>query len=268
MQKRRAYFRFIFCIVCHCGINAFRLNAFRMECTHPLISCIEDEREGTIVCTLCAHVLGQLYVHEHGQGQGSSITNGSLIPLTASPIDDICANFNISSSIKQHCEEILQSIQNLSQTSKVAKNILYAYCVYRGLIDHGVARSPQEIYCMTGVELTKILEVEKLITNTSLICEYPSSDTYIERFAIQCGLNFQDIQCISFYCAYANECCENYAPQTIAAALISIFCKTHKNGLAVKFIASKCLVSSSSIYRIIKKLNISTCDNCNQQRKE
>lgn len=228
------------------------------SCEHLPIWCVEDEKEGTIICTHCAFVIGELYVHAYNPTIFESFESKAPVD---SPIADICANFNISSAIQRHCESLLEKFQILSQTRKIAKTSLYAYCIYRGLTEHNIPISPQEILCMTGLELSTILNIEKLLT-TSTICEFPTSDTFIERFANQCGLSFKDVQCITYNCKYANEICENFAAQTIAAALIVIYCKLHKKRLNAKFISSKCLVSSSSVYRVVKKLNIKQCNRC------
>jgi hypothetical protein len=116
---------------------------------------------------------------------------------------------------------------------------------------------------MTGVELPRIFELEKQVTPFTIF-EQPSniqytfvhlSNTYIERFAAQCNLTFQEIQLILRECDVANDVCENYAPQTIAAALIAQYCKSFKKEVTVQDVAKLCLVSSSSMYRVIKKLS-------------
>jgi len=228
-----------------------------MDCEHPVALLIEDEREGSIVCGVCAMVVDQLYMHN--AFVDNSIT--SIPNISNTPFDDICANFNISNTIKHTCLTLLHTIQTLPQLRNSMKQRVQAYCLYRSLLEHNVTRSPQEIYCMTGVELSHILTIDNLV-NTTVHCEYPSSDTFIERFALQCGLIFKDLQCITFYYKPMMEICENYAPQTIAAALIANYCKLHNTHSTVKFIAKQCLVSASSIYRILKHLNIDHCENC------
>lgn len=216
-----------------------------MACEHS--SYVEDDREGTIVCTLCCRVLDQLYLHDK-----YSLEIPSLVTPNAN-IQDICANFNIPYSIEQDCYKIYTEI-TASKLKRFPKNVLVAYCIYQALMNHEVARSPQEILCMTGVELSRIFEVEKLLTNTD-ISDHPTSVTYVERFGQQCGLSFSEIQRVAKNCTLADETCENYAPQTIAATLISCYCKLRKKSVTVKTISKICLVSASSMYRISRTLS-------------
>jgi len=218
-----------------------------MPCDHSIS--VEDTHEGTVVCTLCCRVLDQLYTYD-----SHSLTPfpESDIPTTGNAIRDICANFNIPNAIEQRCLEIYTEIAP-SKIKRFPRNVLVAFSVYQGLMDHDVARSPQEILCMTGVELSRIFEVEKLLTNTS-ISAHPTSATYVERFGQQCGLSFPEIQHVMKFCEVADNICENYAPQTIAASLISCYCKLFKKCVSIQMISKICLVSSSSIYRITRLL--------------
>ena len=219
-----------------------------MACDHS--SYVEDEHEGTIVCTVCCQVLEQLYSHD------PFILN-SLPETTTNTatqnIQDICANFNIPNSIEQKCIDTYIKIST-SKVKRFPKNVLIAFSIYQSLLEHDVARSPKEILCMTGVELSRIFEVEKLLVDID-ISDHPTSATYVERFGQQCGLSFPEIQCVTKYCELADEACENYAPQTIAATLISCFCKLRKKSVTVQTISKTCLVSASSMYRISRTLS-------------
>jgi transcription initiation factor TFIIIB Brf1 subunit/transcription initiation factor TFIIB len=216
-----------------------------MSCTHS--SVIEDEREGTVVCLACCRVIDQLYV-------SFAVSNPTLSnPLSKyDSIENICANFHIPESVKQSCISIFERVKRVKGTRKFSNSALIAYAIYNGLLEHTIARSPQEILFMTGVDLTQIMAIEKVLS-TPVIC--PSSSTYLERYAVQCGLGFKDVQQMYHYYEYVNELCENYASQTIAAAIIAHYCKLNKKALTVKKIANVCMVSSSSLYRIIKKIN-------------
>jgi transcription initiation factor TFIIIB Brf1 subunit/transcription initiation factor TFIIB len=220
-----------------------------MSCGHP--SYVEDDREGTVICTVCCQVIDQLYSYDTYQVDTFSQLPAFNVNIQA--IQDICANFNIPSSIEAKCIEIYQDIST-SKTKRFPKNVLIAFSVYQGLIEHNVARSPQEILCMTGVELSRIFEVETLLAKTD-ISDHPTSATYVERFGLQCGLSFSDIQYVLTNCKLADEICENYAPQTIAATLISCYCKLRKKSITVQTISKTCLVSSSSMYRIARSLS-------------
>lgn len=239
-----------------------------MSCEH--YQTVEDEREGTVVCISCGLVLDQLYIYQ--QYSDNSELNIS--------ITDICANHNIPTSIAQKCTDILQHIQTTISSRRFPKNVLIAYAVYQGLLENDVVRSPTEILNMTGVELSRIYDVEKAltsITNTvmpSIIVksidtrqplrstskatfyEYPTPQLYIERFSTQCGLSFQDIQNITSYCKHIVELCENCASQTVAASLILYYCKTRKLKTTIRDISTVCMVSVSSIYRIQKKIKV------------
>lgn len=214
-----------------------------MSCDH--LDYMEDEKEGTIVCIKCGLVLDQLYLHS---SYNSCFYNNSY---EVQAIQDICANFHIPKTIEQKCIEVYENVHSTVK-KQFPKAVIVAFCVYHALMEHDVPRSPQEILCMTGIELPRIFDVEKEITN------YCRSDTtsvtYVERFGFHCGLSFNDIQCIKNYCLLADSICENYAPQTIAAALISYYCKLHKKNITVQKVAKTCLVSASSMYRITQKL--------------
>jgi transcription initiation factor TFIIIB Brf1 subunit/transcription initiation factor TFIIB len=127
--------------------------------------------------------------------------------------------------------------------------VLIAYSIYRGMMEENVARSAQEILYMTGVELSEIYAVEKAM-NANII-NFTTSEDFVERFAIQCGLTFNDVKHLRNKCKLANEICENFAPQTIASSLIYMYDKN----LSVHSISRICLVSASSIHKAVKKLN-------------
>jgi len=219
-----------------------------MSCDHPPMYCVHDDREGTVVCTLCAHVIDQLYMFDNSLKEARDTSNEN--------ITNICINFNIADSIRHRCNVIFQRTCAISKSWKFPTNVLVAYSIYYGLLEHSISRSPQEIFCMTGVPLSQIFEVEKTLTPQVLVIPL-SPVTYIERFAVQCGLNFKDTQ--NIIRSYKNVSCtsehfDNYGPPTIAAAFIVLYCKEKKITFTIKNIAKICLVSASSIYRVVKKM--------------
>ncbi len=219
------------------------------SCTHPEELCIEDHHEGTVVCTGCSRVLDQLYAFEanisYPRNEEQAPKAYTFISISA---EDICANFNLPSSILPRCGVIFDEARKSLKWHKFPLATLSAYALYKSMTEEGIVRSPQEIQCMMGVTLSQIYEVEKVMQRNTI--NITTSEDYLERFVVQCGLNFNDFKVIRKKCQIAEEICENFAPQTIAAALVFLY---HKS-LTVRKVSEICLVSASSIHKIVTKL--------------
>lgn len=224
-------------------------------CEHPIHMQVEDVREGFITCIQCSRVIDQIYCFEPNIPYPHEIKNVESSPTTSPEIrylKDICSNFNIPTYIAHKCVTIYEDAkQRTSGKRRLPKNALVAFAIYRGMLEEGVPRSAQEIYSMTNVPLSQIFEIEGICEIGMDFSSITSSESYIERFATFCDLNFQDIKIIKAKCSLADDICENSAPQNIAAALIFLYDKQ----LTVQRISKICCVSSSSIYKIVKKLN-------------
>lgn len=209
---------------------------------------IQDDREGFIVCTACGLALDQVF---HFDADIPHPTSEVEIKATeGQTIRDMCVNFHISDEIIDKCISIYNEVyKKLARSRRFSKLQIMAYSIYSCLQNENVPRSPQEIYLMTGVELAKLYEIEKNLQSFSE--NVGSAEEYIERFGRYCDLSYPEIHRLRLRCHTASEICENFTAPSIAAALIAIY----KKPIKTQVICNYCLVSSSSVYKIMRKLS-------------
>jgi len=215
------------------------------DCLHPSHRIVDDYHEGISTCLDCSRVLDQLYLYEEAvERERASSTDVSAKDYAA--IQDICSNHNIPSKIASICITVYKKLLLTIKAQKFPNISLIAFSIYRGLLEEDSYRTAQEIFCMTGVSLSQIFDVERFYSEHFNVI--PASEDFVERFCVLCELEYQQIWYFKSQCETANVLCENFAPQTVAASVL--FTHKGKNArLTAKFISDRCSVSMSSIYK-------------------
>jgi transcription initiation factor TFIIIB Brf1 subunit/transcription initiation factor TFIIB len=231
------------------------------DCLHDPIYVVEDIHEGVSVCTRCSLVVNsQCYGEEFIGNQNSlDISYQPNISYPYEPlfceIKDICINHHIPDYIAQKCLEIYSETNKILQSKKCnfPKETVAAYAIYKGMQVENYSRSNRELYSMTGITMQQIWNVESKIDHS--VMQIPKVEDFLDRFGAFCNLNFNDIKKIKEKAWIASEICHSHAPPNVAAALIYIH---HNSNLSVQAISELCLVSNSSIHKIVRILNEST----------
>ena len=217
-------------------------------CSHPGKYVIEDLHDGTIVCTLCALVLDQVYSYNHFliDAHGFSTVHDNMVT-------NICDNCNFGDVIRANAQVIYESASNKlkDDARRFAMEEISSYAVYKSLKENGVPISGKELLSISNVSLSKIWEIENVCEPNSYLDADTEIAHFVERYCAYCQLSLSDVQEIKSNIVEATSICMNYMPQNIAVGLIYMYRKT----FSVQSIAKICNVSPSSIYKIVKVLN-------------
>lgn len=211
------------------------------DCSHTDV--IEDEHEGTTVCTFCGLVLGPLML---GWKQVCMHTAKSL---SEHFIYDSCDRANISNiAAVQSCERFKQLRTELDKTFK--DNPIAAYAIYESLNQLHIGRSPNEILKITGVEKDDFYCVEHKINLSEKNIDPADS---IERFCKHLYLNYTQIESIKLH--FSNlEYLGNIQPNSTIAAVIYLYSKQHNLGKTAQKIGEICDISCANVHKTIAKI--------------
>jgi transcription initiation factor TFIIIB Brf1 subunit/transcription initiation factor TFIIB len=200
-------------------------------CTH--VHQVTDEREGTIVCTICGLVLTtQIFQESY-----ACDTNEKEYALVKK-INDILNKLNLPVCFTT---DILKRCLRMPP-----RKHLLEYVVYLSLHECGFPISIKDIACVTGISDSKIYDLQD---NDQSICLQPKD--LIEKYCTMLNLDFKTCSLIKEELPTIIETGHN--PLTVIASTIYKYSRRNKLKLSMKQIATVVNISTVSIQRYIRK---------------
>jgi transcription initiation factor TFIIIB Brf1 subunit/transcription initiation factor TFIIB len=209
---------------------------------------VDDEQSGECVCVTCGKVLETLY--------GSNIE--SFLPKSHKKIHFVIEEFIRDIYDRGHIAggTLSQSISlyyRLAATHNNNKKALACYAIYVTLSAAEVPRSLDEISVYSGISKDAIWNMQKRDTppeNSVVDCV----ENYVERVCADLKISFRDTFTIKqIVQKLSGEC--GVRANTLIGAVIYLYCNEKRIPVIVKKIAVGCNVTTSSIYKYVKKFD-------------
>ena len=247
----------------------------RNGCNHENI--LQDDREGSIICTDCALVLeDKLYFYPYANSSSFSDTSFKSVRKTldynkhveenrlrhltvghslSSQIDlnEIVQKLNLSDSYLQEALDMYNKLELSRRRFKVKEAV--GFCLYHTLIKHNCARSPEEIAYLFELDSPSIfIKIEKECQNcfsSSLV----NVNDFVERFCKFQNISYKHSKIIESICLQLIDK-YNFNPKTLSVLVISCFIQLLQNDTklsTIKLLCRDCNISYANLYRIFKK---------------
>jgi transcription initiation factor TFIIIB Brf1 subunit/transcription initiation factor TFIIB len=224
----------------------------RNECSHSNV--VDDEREGTCVCTECGLVLEQLY-----------------FPCYTSDIDDIdrcktflflrdvCSNAFISENIIYYSYTYFKHLKKDQSiiSKKFADIAIASFALYETLSRHKNAYTAKEIAYYTGTPCTTLWKIENCLHVTEML---NNPQDFVERYCSSLEIDFYPTKIIKGITGNMYGL-GDIRPSCVVAAVIYLYCKEIDEAISMKKICEVCDVSTGNIYKIINRLDKMYKDN-------
>lgn len=221
----------------------------KMSCAHEEIN---ETDTGECVCTLCGLVLEILY----GLSPPTSIPSSA--PASCNLIDsdiysfikDVYSRGNIAEGTMQQAVNRYKNLAKKWNRGEKKKQ-LACFAIYATLTEASTPRTLREIECLSGVSISKMWRIEKKQKETVL----DNSENFVERICETLMLPYKDMRNIRSIVAQVSgvAACRG---GTIIAAIIWLYVNDKICSCAsLQDICAACNVTSSSVRKVIKKIN-------------
>lgn len=204
------------------------------DCKH--LNQLEDQHEGTIVCTDCGLVISeQLFT--------STFCPQPIFEPSSQrqEILEILERLNLS---KKYVQNVEKSINEMSKKKKKAnQNILLAASVYDAVNRMDSSLSLRNVTAVSGVSGKKITSLNKSI-------HILKSENILEKYCKLNNLEYKDYSVIKEKLSKYRVLGHN--PLTLVGSMIYMHCKEYKIKNSMKSIAQTLGISTISIQRYIK----------------
>jgi len=210
-----------------------------IDCEH--LNEIEDQQEGSIVCTDCGLVISDQYFVAHYtplQPDESNFANIRWLEKTKDILDKIHMPLTFA-------EPIVNRFQ-IDYKRKTLKNLTFSmYKVLNEVL--GVSISLQEISNITGLVKTDIYAAQQFDDNM-----FMDTSANVEKYCKMLNLDFKTTTLIKARIESVHP--SGHSPLTILASTIYLVCKEiKKKKISIKTVANITSTSCISIQRYIKK---------------
>jgi transcription initiation factor TFIIIB Brf1 subunit/transcription initiation factor TFIIB len=210
---------------------------------------VDDERDGTNVCTDCGLVLDTLLFPTSTANPRTN--EGDENYKIKYFIKDVCANAHIPESICNYSYFFYKKIRKDEVLKKIKNNQLAAFAIYNTLHRFEVPRSLEEISHYTGENIKRVLTIEAEATLT----ENRNDPThFVDRFCSLLQLEYFDSNIIKSIVGNMYGM-GNVKTSCLIATCIHLFCREKKRKIMLKTICAVCSVSPTSVHRIMKCLD-------------
>lgn len=219
-------------------------------CDH--VNCWEDTHEGIFVCIDCGLVIeDRLQLNNYEQ----------CIPARKSDIEtfltDICHNANLPSGIIPYTLWYLKSVKSRDDKKMFNEKQLAIFALYESLNRHDIPRTPQELEYYSGIKYTMLWKIENtLMLKTTLA----KSENWIEKFCILLEIDFKHVYTLKNIVRNMFGF-GGVQPQSLAALVIHLYCKEQHIPITLKKICEFCVVSTSAIAKLKKKMHTKFLNN-------
>lgn len=201
-------------------------------CEH--LNPIDDEREGTIVCTDCGLVLSdQLFVTH------DPIKTDKIISIENENVKDILDKMNLPDCYTSHI------LQNCNEVKSLNKKL--PYIVYKTLNENGCNISIKDVSNVSGVDHKKLYEMQEF---DKIIIIEPKK--LLEKYCKMLNLDFKIYSLIKEKLPETFQ--SGHSPLTIIATHIYKHSKDNNCKLSMKKIANVLQISHVSIQRYLKEI--------------
>jgi transcription initiation factor TFIIIB Brf1 subunit/transcription initiation factor TFIIB len=206
-------------------------------CSH--INSVIDEKEGTIICTVCGLVLEEKLFKFYGHNLSSDIVGKSS--CLKEDVKEILAKLGLPDVFTKM---IVQNFENEIDEKKRKKDYL-AYVVYKTLNENNFPISIKEISSISGISDSTIYGMQEV--NKSVILQ-PCD--LLEKYCSYLGFDYKTYSLIKNELPRQNLSGHN--PLTIISATIYKYCKKNNIRISMKKIASTVKISCVSIQRYLR----------------
>ena len=229
------------------------------DCNHKYI--VTDTNEGTQICTDCALVISDVIYADHDY-----FPNREILPIhdKLKHDDSTCEVSNVIFETLEKWflpSKYYWDISTMFATLRLNKKLasykpieIASFATFVTLINNNTPLSPSFVCSFFQVNPKILFNIER--DSDIYIPTFDLTDV-IRRFATNCELNFRQKTELTDLCMCLYGC--NNQPQVLSAALIYVYCH-HKNisivegkVVTVRTVAERCLISSASIHRLLKK---------------
>jgi transcription initiation factor TFIIIB Brf1 subunit/transcription initiation factor TFIIB len=221
----------------------------RNECNHS--QTVDDEKEGTCVCTECGLVLEQLMFHSAvSKGEWSESHKFYDVLLF---LKDVCANACLPEYVISYAYSYFEKLKVDPKINPhiYNNNTVAAYALYETLSRHEIPLMVNEVEYFTGIPAQKIFNLEGCLYFSDTL---NNPQDFVERYCVLMGnLTYYDIKIIKGIAGNMYGM-GDIRPNTIVAALIYLYSKEVNIKQDMKTICEICCVSSGNVYKIIRSL--------------
>lgn len=213
---------------------------FSTTCPHSRT--VQCEQDGTEICTDCALVLCDVqYKHD-------------FTPLVSTKneeeefVIDLCENLHVSRAFAEDSYSIFKTVkQNIDdqgiETFKWKE--LRAFSLYEALNRNNAGRSPHEISFYSGIDSTKLWNIERALSiNVTRLAPH----FLVPRICSALDLSYIDEKNISKICEHMYGF-SHFRPENVVGAVIKLYCK-EKN--IKRSTSSICMYSGATIFSLMQ----------------
>ena len=213
------------------------------DCTHPDI--VEDFATGTTVCRQCARVLDTPVFGYPDVPLPEEISPDAL---TMSFVD-LCQNGHVPVIYANDMSALFQTVIKNKEVSIHQKDILIAVCFYESLKRQFIPRTIKETAGLTGQSIKSIIALLRTVFPSSVDLK---PYQVIARFCGKLGIHRRHAMKIEKSLAKYEQY-NSVSPETIAAAVITMYCRDRALEPCISEISSVCGLSDTSIRRQIRR---------------
>jgi transcription initiation factor TFIIIB Brf1 subunit/transcription initiation factor TFIIB len=223
----------------------------------PHSTTIDDDKEGTCVCTQCGLVLEQLYMLncEH-LGDGRSIEENIYFDVYNIYIflKDACENASISYNMISYSIsyfKLLKKDETIKE-KKFSDVAIASYALYETLCRHHIPRTAQEIEYFTNIPCSIFWKIEACLEFTETL---HNPQDYVERYCALLNMTYYETRMIRGIVGNLYGM-GDIKPSCLIACVIYLYCKEIGKKMTRKNICEVCFVSTGNITKLTKKLRI------------
>jgi transcription initiation factor TFIIIB Brf1 subunit/transcription initiation factor TFIIB len=221
-------------------------NISRTACSHS--DTIDDDREGTCVCTQCGLVLEQLFQQQQSFAVKDKIDFSNVFCF----MKDVCANASIPNCLISYAFDYFKLLKSdmVLKGKRFKDEWLASYALYETLSRHKIPRTVNEMEYFTGVPMQTFWNIESCLSFNDTLND---SQDFVARFCTLLNISYLNAKCIESIVGKMKDVGE-IRSSSIVAGVIYLYCRETACKINLKTICEVCAVSTGNMYKIIQKI--------------